>query len=73
MTAEVVHFIYWVPVWELLKMCAQNFHIYHRKNSAAACIIHFIYMLVLQHRFGSDVGMVFLAHTVFIQYSRPGT
>ena len=49
-------FIYWVPVSELLKIFAQNLHIYHINDSTSACIIHFIYILVLEDAIGSDVG-----------------
>ena len=53
---ELGRFIYWVPVWELLKIFAQNLHIYHRNDSTSACIIYFIYILVLEDVIGSDVG-----------------
>jgi len=49
-------FIYWVRVLELLKIFAQNLHIYHRNDSTSACIIHFIYILVFEDVIGSDVG-----------------
>jgi len=65
--AELGRFIHWVPVLEILKIFAQNLHIYHRNDSTSACIIglHFIYILVLEDVIGSDVGVaVFLAHTV---------
>jgi len=58
-------FIYWVPVLELLKIFAQNPHIYHRNDCTLACIIHFVYILVLEDVIGSDVeGRFILAHTV---------
>ena len=58
-------FIYWVRVLELLKIFAQNLHIYHRNDSTSACIIHFIYILVFEDVIGSDVGGGrFLAHAV---------
>ena len=44
---ELGHFIYWVPIMELLKIFTQNLHIYCRNVSASACIIHFVYILVL--------------------------
>ena len=53
---ELGRFIYWVPVLELLKIFAQNLHIHHRNDSTSACIIHFIYILVLEDVIGSDVG-----------------
>ena len=53
---ELDRFIYWVPVLELSKIFAQNLHIYHRNDSTSACIIHFIYILVLEDVIGSDVG-----------------
>jgi len=52
-SVELGCFIYWVPV---LEMFAQNLHIYHRNDSTSACIIHFIYILVLEDVIGSDVG-----------------
>jgi len=52
------HFIYWVPVLELLKIFAQYLHIYHRNDCTSACIIHFISILVLEDVIGSDVGVV---------------
>jgi len=45
--AELGRFIYWVPVLELLKIFAQNLHIYHRNDSTSACIIHFIILFIL--------------------------
>ena len=51
------HFIYWVPVLELLKIFA-HLHIYHRNDCTSACIIHFISILVLEDVIGSDVGVV---------------
>ena len=66
---ELGRFIYWVPVLDILKIFAQNLHIYRRNDSTSACIIglHFIYILVLEDVIGSDVGggAVFLAHTVY--------
>ena len=56
LTVELGHFIYWVPVLELLKIFAQSLHIYHTNNSTSARIIHFIYILVLKDVIGSDVG-----------------
>jgi len=53
---ELGCFIYWVPVLELLKIFAQNLHIYPRNDSTSACIIHFNYVLVLEDIIGSDVG-----------------
>jgi len=53
---ELGHFIYWVPVLEHLKIFAQNLHIHHKNYSTSACIIHFIYILVLEDVFGSDPG-----------------
>ena len=53
---ELGCFIYWVSVLELLKIFAQNLHINHRNDSTSACIIHFIYILVLEDVIGSDVG-----------------
>jgi len=53
---ELCHFIDWFLVLELLKIFAQNLHIYHRNDSTSACIIHFIYILVLEDVIGSDVG-----------------
>jgi len=62
---ELDCFIYWVPVLELLKIFAQNSDIYHRNDSTSACIIHFIYILVLEDVISSDVGGQFiLSHTV---------
>ena len=58
-------FIYWVQVLELLKIFAQNFHIYHSSDSTSACIIHFIYILFLEDVICSYVvGRFILAHTV---------
>jgi len=37
-----------VPVMELLKIFAQNLHIYHRNDCTSACIIRFIYILVTE-------------------------
>ena len=54
--AELGRFIYWVPVLELFKIFAQNLHIYHRNDSTSECIIHFIYILILEDVIGSDVG-----------------
>jgi len=53
---ELGHFIYWVPVLEFLKIFAHNLHIYHKNDSSLACIIHFIYILVLEDVIVSDVG-----------------
>ena len=53
---ELCHFIDWFLVLELLQIFAQNLHIYHRNDSTSACIIHFIYILVLEDVIGSDVG-----------------
>jgi len=59
--------LYWVPVLELLKIFAQNLHIYHRNDSTSACIIHFMYILVMEDVIGSDVwGGIFWAHTVLL-------
>jgi len=63
-TVELGHFIYCVPVFELLKIFAQHLHTYHKNDSTSACIIHFVYILVLEDVIGSDVGGGFLAHTV---------
>jgi len=64
---ELDRFIYWVPVLELLNIFAQNLHIYLRNDSTSVCIIHFIYILVLEDVIGSDVAGArgsFLARTV---------
>ena len=62
---ELGRFIYWVPVLELLKIFAQNLYIYNRNDSTLVCIIHFIYILVLEDVISSDVGGQFiLSHTV---------
>ena len=53
---ELGHFIYCAPVLKLLEIFAQNLHIYHKNDSTSACIIHFIYILVLEDVIGSDVG-----------------
>ena len=53
---EFGRFIYWVPVLELLKIFAENSQRYHRNDSTSACIIHFIYILVLEDVIGSYVG-----------------
>ena len=53
---ELGRFIYWVPVLEFLKIFAHNLHIYHKNDSSLACIIHFIYILVLEDVIVSDVG-----------------
>ena len=66
---ELDRFICCVPVVELLKMFVQNLHIYHRNDSTSVCIIYFIYILVLENVIGSDVGGVFLAHTVCLVWS----
>jgi len=55
---DLHHFIYWVSVLELLKIFAQNLHIYHGNDSTSACIMQFIYILVLEDIIGSDVGGV---------------
>jgi len=68
---ELGRFIYWVPVLELLKIFAQNLHIQYINDSTSACIIHFIYILVLEDVIGSDVeGAVFFGpHCILIVYS----
>ena len=63
---ELGRFIYWVPVWELLKIFAQNLHIYHRNDSTSACIIYFIYILVLEDVIGSDVVGGFFWPTLYV-------
>ena len=63
--AELGRFIYWVPVLELLKIFAQNLYIYNRNDSTLVCIIHFIYILVLEDVIGSDVGGSFLWPTLY--------
>ena len=47
----------------ILLPCAKC-HKYHRNDSTSACIIHFIYILVLKYVIGSDVVAVFWVHTV---------
>jgi len=63
---EFGRFIYWVPVLELLKIFAENSHRYHRNDSTSACIIHFIYILVLEDVIGSDVGGAFFWPTLYM-------
>ena len=67
-SVELGHFIYWVPVMKLLKMFAQNLHIYHRNDSTSACITYTFYLHVSLGRRNwlRCRGNVFLAHTVYV-------
>jgi len=57
---------------ELLKIFAQNLHIYHKNDSISACIIYFIYILVLEDVIGSDAGGGFFGpHCIYISCFGP--
>ena len=66
---QLGRFIYWVPVSELLKIFAQNLHIYHRYDSTSACTVHFIYILVLEDVTGSDLGGQFFGPPCALTYT----
>jgi len=66
---EFGRFIYCIPVLELLTIFAPNLHLYHRNDSTSVCIIHFIYILLLEDVIGSDVGGSFFGpHCTSITY-----